>query len=502
MQLTDEQQKAVAMARKMESFKVSALAGTGKTSTLVAIAQAMGNRRGLYLAFNAAIAAEAKQRFRGTQCESRTFHSLAYRACGYKYKNRMHARLTGSFLRRRFGVNGDLAAAIAETAMRTIRAFLRTVDPKIEAQHVRRSDYCRAIDRQFRLALEQYRSMPDGEDRDQLRQHIALLEQHRATCHQIGKEGLSLARRVWDDMEDPNGETPIVHDFYLREYVLSQPDLGRWYRYLLFDEAQDADPLMLFLTQSQRIPVFYVGDAYQQIYEWRGAANAMESLDLPESTLTLSFRFGQAVADDANDVLDLLGSRLYLRGNPEKSSLVRTGKCGELPPAGGHGGDAIVVRTNAEAVQQTMRGLMSGRRVGLCGAASIRSFLQGYQGLIEGNPSGEFVYFQNEQELREFAQTDMGQDLHVLVKLVDEYGIEELERMVERAVDLDRSTGRVDISVTTAHKSKGLEFDGVFVSEELFNPKRLESDEEKRLLYVAKTRAKQVLCNARPLVAA
>ncbi|MGK9452255.1 UvrD-helicase domain-containing protein [Acidithiobacillus caldus] len=499
MRLTDEQQKAVAMAQKRQSFKISALAGTGKTSTLRAIADAMGNLRGLYLAFNAAIASEAQQRFAGTQCESRTFHSLAYRACGYKYKSRMQARLTGSFLRRRFGIDGDLAAAIAETAMRTIHAFLRTVDPKIEASHVRRSDYCHSVDLQFRVAMEQYRSMPDGKEKNQMRQDIAKLEQHRQTCQQIAKEGLALARRVWDDMENPHGETPIVHDFYLREYVLSQPDLGRWYRYLLFDEAQDADPLMLFLTQSQWIPVFYVGDAYQQIYEWRGAANAMESLDLPESTLTLSFRFGQAVADDANAVLDLLGSYLHLRGNPEKSSQVRTGVCGNLPSAEG---SAIVVRTNAEAVQQTMRGLVSGRRVGLCGAASIRSFLRGYQGLLEGKPSGEFVYFQSEEELREFAQTDMGQDLRVLVKLVDDYGIEELERMVERAVDLDRSAGRVDISVTTAHKVKGLEFDRVFVSEELFNPKRLESDEEKRLLYVAKTRAKQVLCNARPLVAA
>lgn len=61
MNFTDEQKQAISLARQGQTMKVSALAGTGKTSTLVGIAQATQGR-GLYLAFNKGIATEAQQR--------------------------------------------------------------------------------------------------------------------------------------------------------------------------------------------------------------------------------------------------------------------------------------------------------------------------------------------------------------------------------------------------------------------------------------------------------
>jgi len=489
MQLTEEQQNAVTMAKRLESFKVSALAGTGKTSTLVAIAQALGRKRGLYLAFNAAIAKEAEQRFASTSCGARTFHSLAYRACGHKYKARLGARLTASFLRRRFGVQGELSAAIAETAMRTLSRFLRTADPEITRAHVSHSDYCRGVYQTRRELRARYESLPEGKEKRNLGQLLAAADSHSATCGQIAEQGLALAKRAWEDMTNPKGETPITHDFYLREYVLSQPNLSREFDYLLFDEAQDADPLMLALTTAQQIPVFYVGDAYQQIYEWRGADNAMQGLQLPESTLTQSFRFGQEVADDANRVLMDLGSSLQLRGLATKKSRVYT------QPGNAQ---AIIVRTNSEAVGQTLHYLSAGEKVGMCGRANIQNFLRSYQSLVDGRPFGEFAHFSCEDELREFAKTDMGKDLQMLLKLVDAHGIDTLEQIVEQVEDLDKSNKRVQRAITTAHKAKGLEFDSVFVSEGMFNPKRLENEEEKRLLYVAKTRAKSQLYNAKP----
>jgi hypothetical protein len=50
-----------------------------------------------------------------------------------------------------------------------------------------------------------------------------------------------------------------------------------------------ADALCL---RAQQCQVIYVGDPYQQIYEWRGAVNAMEHIRAPECALTESFRFG------------------------------------------------------------------------------------------------------------------------------------------------------------------------------------------------------------------
>ncbi|MDR6106828.1 ABC-type branched-subunit amino acid transport system ATPase component [Acinetobacter baylyi] len=76
---TYEQATAIDNARLGESFKVIAYAGTGKTTTLQMISDAMPERRGMYLAFNKAIASEAQQKFhRHVDC--RTFHSLAFRS--------------------------------------------------------------------------------------------------------------------------------------------------------------------------------------------------------------------------------------------------------------------------------------------------------------------------------------------------------------------------------------------------------------------------------------
>lgn len=47
---TSEQSFAIAEAKKGQSFKVIAYAGTGKTTTLQLISDAMTERRGMYLA--------------------------------------------------------------------------------------------------------------------------------------------------------------------------------------------------------------------------------------------------------------------------------------------------------------------------------------------------------------------------------------------------------------------------------------------------------------------
>ena len=91
--ITDEQQYAVDLAKAGHSFKIAAFAGTGKTTTLRAIANAMQGKRGLYLSFNKATADEAAQSFpRHVECK--TAHSLAYAGAGYVFKNRLNQRLT------------------------------------------------------------------------------------------------------------------------------------------------------------------------------------------------------------------------------------------------------------------------------------------------------------------------------------------------------------------------------------------------------------------------
>ena len=89
-QLSDEQQAIVQC--QAEALRVVAFAGTGKTTTLRAYAQARPRQRMLYLAFNRSVAQEAQGTFGAHVCCS-TIHGLAYRAVGYRYRHKLRGSL-------------------------------------------------------------------------------------------------------------------------------------------------------------------------------------------------------------------------------------------------------------------------------------------------------------------------------------------------------------------------------------------------------------------------
>src|SRR5690606_18232839 len=95
----------------------------------------------------------------------------------------------------------------------------------------------------------------------------------------------------------------------------------------------------------------YVGDKYQQIYEWRGAVNAMEAIETDhEVKLTQSFRFGPDIATAATSVLKMLDEPAALSGNP--TLLSRVGPC--IP-------DTILARTNSNVMTALVDALNDGR---------------------------------------------------------------------------------------------------------------------------------------------
>lgn len=104
MVLTDEQANAVDLFKSARSLKISAFAGTGKTSTLTAVAKST-SAHGLYLAFNKSIAAEAAEKFPRT-VDCRTTHSIAYRSVPSAYRGNCPVKPT---LHRRAIEINDLA---------------------------------------------------------------------------------------------------------------------------------------------------------------------------------------------------------------------------------------------------------------------------------------------------------------------------------------------------------------------------------------------------------
>jgi superfamily I DNA/RNA helicase len=144
-------------------------------------------------------------------------------------------------------------------------------------------------------------------------------------------------------MLDPSDRAPLGHDGYFKRWSLSDPEIPG--TFILMDEAQDTNPAMLAALKNQDAQVVYVGDRYQQIYEWRGAVNAMERVTTKhECSLTQSFRFGNAIADAASILLQSLGERQRLTGTPNIPSKLG---CGQP--------NAILCRTNAAVIDYVIQ---------------------------------------------------------------------------------------------------------------------------------------------------
>ena len=115
-------------------------------------------------------------------------------------------------------------------------------------------------------------------------------------------------------MCDPGNEAmPMLHDGYLKLYQLSAPRLD--YDTILFDEAQDANPVTLAIIRQQSCAKVFVGDPHQQIYQFRYAENAMADPSLTDELfLTESFRFGDEIAAAANRLLAVKREGNAVRG--------------------------------------------------------------------------------------------------------------------------------------------------------------------------------------------
>lgn len=471
-ELKPTQEQQVVIDNVVGGFKVLVLiagAGAGKTSTLRMVADNMpGN--GQYTAFNNSLVADSASKFQGTTVACNTTHSLAFRAIGAKYAHRLGGqriksdRVAGILEIKEFTCQLPPGAddkpvskrlppgLLASYVMGAIKKFCQSADKELAANHFR---YVDGID------------YPPGAtaNNEKLQQYL-----------------LPFAKKAWADICDTQGQLPFAHDHYVKIWQLNKPVIAA--DYILLDEAQDTAPVMLDILQQQTCPIILVGDPAQQIYEWRGAIDAMAAFpDADRCTLTQSFRFGQKIADVANAILKTFDSptELRLRGLETLDSKVEKI---EEPTA-------ILCRTNAVAISSMLTALVNGKKPFLVGGtADVISFVKACQDLQQGKSTShpELACFDSWQEVQEYVKTDDGGDLKLMVKLITAFGcktiLDALQNMPEEK--------DADIIISTAHKSKGRQWAKVKVASD-FPTKSQSTDADKKLLYVTCTRAQEVL---------
>lgn len=443
--LTQEQQAVVASHARL--LAVDAFAGSGKTSTLVAYADERPGARILYIAFNKSVATEAKERF-PSHVECRTTHSLAYATVGKKFADKL-----GNAQPYAVAQTLNCTHRRAKQVLETLSSWLCSADQEITADHVNRDD----VEREMEVGL--------------------LVE---------------LANRVWSEMQNPRSPLKMPHDGYLKLWAMSKPRLP--FDIILLDEAQDTNPLTLELVMAQKhATIVLVGDRHQGIYGFRKAMNAMEQVEADDRVaLTKSFRFGQSIADVATLVLKRFkGEARSIEGRAD----IQVSWSVDMSKP-----HCVLSRTNAELFAAGAN-FIRARRHG----AAIH-FIGGFDSYLFGKVLDAYYLWADERarikdpsisrflsfnKFKEYGADAGDAEVKALVRTVETYRTEvpQIYNALKEAETPIQE--RAAVTLATAHRAKGLEFDQVYLTDDFIDlPPAPDDDlEEINLLYVGFTRA-------------
>lgn len=476
MKLTEEQYNII---NSSGNIKINAVAGSGKTTTIIEYSKSRPNRsRILYLAFNKSVKTEAEEKFGRLGLDNvkvETAHSLAYKNVIYKYGYSLKS-------------NGYKTHEVAE-----ILKIRRRKEKHFElfaANHINRfvSYFCNSSARKVNQ-LNYLDVISDPVAYDFVSKNYEFIEtQTRLFLAQMDK-----------------GELEITHDFYLKKFQLQNPVLN--YDYILFDEGQDASPAMLDVFLNQNAIKVIVGDSHQQIYSWRYAINSLEQVDYTALPLTTSFRFPQDIANLACEILkwkNMLSENLIfpIKGsggknlNQLKATIARTnlgllGKAFEFVEQS-HKTQPLYFEGNVNSYLYADDG------------ASLFDVLNLYNHNYEMIKDALIKSFKTFSELEEYVMKTEDNQLSVLVEIVKKYGNElpKLIRLIRDSHVEDKRQAKMIFS--TVHRSKGMEYDTVFLHNDFITYKKLKRlvdkkeetpidisklAEEVNVLYVAVTRA-------------
>lgn len=555
---SNEQALIIEAAKTGKNIKVQAFAGTGKTTTIKLLVQAIP-KPSAYIAFNKDIVDDVKEQL-PSYVSSYTAHSLAYRAIiagrsdlelKFNERNKLWIHSTVSKYS-----GGPTDKKLLAIVARIVKNFCKSVDAELSQSHISTRDeqtihqltvtevdklisalviFAEKNRRDNNIAiaikalyetdaakakpiLSKYLSFHECQELilqsiknavafshkdpitiddfpakliNKIKGSTLSTEDSGVTKELLTKALLRRAKTLWKCITDPSSSCPIDFDVYLKMWQLSKPIIDAQIIYV--DEAQDLDPVMLDVLKNQNAQLIWLGDTYQQIYAWRGAINALATVDkCLELQLTETFRFNASIATFANLALKRLGESRQIKSNKISDRNITINH-------------AIISRTNATLFDMAL----SLAQEGVSFAWSDKNFkpealISHCQELIKIDSGLEanldlYKEFTSITDIELFLEEENNDMIARPLALCKRFNFN-LQR-IKSAVWLINSfvDPTATLSLTTAHKSKGQEWDKVTICADFKDALEREnkngsgSQHEWNLLYVALTRAKNEL---------
>lgn len=474
---TQEQLSIVETAMDGKDMVIKAFAGTGKTSTLCLVANNLLGKRCVYLAFNKAIAEEAKAKFPNTVVV-KTTHALAYASVS-KTMNLKNVR-------------GDYKPA-------ELRTILGIQDFQLcQAVCLVFAHFCNSDEPQITPSFVE-------DAADSIIDLAAILNSF-FSASEIATSTKAMYSAI------SSGKIAPTHSFYLKFYQVSGLASKDKFDVILLDESQDTNKVTLDIVKQLNGQKIVVGDDHQKIYGFRGSLNIMELLpNAKVQHLSKSFRFGGNIARSANKILGRFkGETVNIEGvqlEPLMFSREET-RTGHL------------TRTNSQIVKIIVDFVDAGdihswstiRRPEEIFAPSlsiVKFFMS--RGIDYFVPASYqwLSQFSSLEELEEYAVVTNDNEMLTALGIAKEHG----DRLLNFLYYANMQFGKKDVSnfLSTAHTAKGLEWEEVIIYQDFGSlitkiaehfsslksflkaqksPAKSGIDEEINLLYVALTRAK------------
>ena len=452
---------------------------SGKTFTLCKLAEMTPPiKSSIFLAFNKSIAEELGQRLPRT-VKAQTLHSCAL-----------------SSLCKAFSLNFSLSDS----------KNFNLAKEKMEFKGVHPKRIPGIIMKIYRLYdLMRFNLVPDD-----IEAIIALGERYGEDAdEELAKRAIELRmlnKRIADNYFLKGGGGKLPMDFtdmlyYATQYVHKED--FKQYNVVMVDEIQDLSPLQYQLIKMLKTPrgrLVGVGDEKQAIYGFQGSnldtlnaiKNAPNTVTLP---LSITYRCARDIVDEA--------CKVFPDGIVAAPGAVK-GFVGDGTFKDAQEGDFILCRNNAPLVDAFITLLRQGKKCTILGKefgdelVSLIDSVEDVWGLeqVLENMISKLQKKGVKSPTKCEAYDKLNEKVNVLLSLYEYFG--DLETVRSRIYDIFVENASRGITLSTIHRSKGLEADRIFFLQPELLPSKYATTElalyaEKCLQFVAITRARKSL---------
>jgi len=459
---TDEQLDILnAATATRDNLMISALAGTGKTTTLEAVERAVPRGPVLYLVFNKKNATEATERMLSTTTV-RTFNSMGHRIWSAAQSKRLavDAKKCNTLMR---SIIDSVPYDQRETLWALYHEVITGVALAKALGYIPEGIYPNArrlVNRnQFHSALDE---VPDD-----------------LTADLIDSVLKKSIKQAYDGLIDYNDQVymPALFGGTFPKFPL-----------VLVDEYQDLSPVNhALLERLIKGRLIGVGDPYQNIYGFRGAKaggmkQATAAYACASLPLSISFRCPSEIVKNVHWRVP------HFRWLTEGGSVERPNRLSpdDLPDEA-----TIICRNNAPLFNCAMRLLGAGRSIAISGS-DIGPRLVGTMRKLGPETLAREGVLQSIKEWRADhleRESKTANDMADCMRVFAEHG-KNLRDAMAYAEHLFKQNGR--IQMTTGHKAKGLEWSTVYHLDPWL-VRRTPSEQDKNLDYVISTRSRDRL---------